>query len=115
MSTIVITGGGRGVGLELVRQFGDMPASRVSTILVTTRGSPPKQLQELISGSAGRILHIQCEITKGVSVRQAAAEIESKLAPKGLDILINNVGVSEAEFCYKRLGFFWGPHVDYCR
>lgn len=93
MSAIVISGGGRGVGLELVRQLGELPTSQVSTIITTTRGPPSQQLRDLISASLGRILHVQCEITTEIGVQKAAAEIKSKLTSRGLDILINNVGV----------------------
>lgn len=92
MSTVLVTGGGRGIGLELVRQLVQLPESQISLILVTTRG-PSQSLDELISSSAGRIIQVQCEITDDNSVKQAAAVIEAKLAGKGLDILINNVGV----------------------
>ncbi|KAF5135182.1 C-factor [Metarhizium anisopliae] len=92
MSTVLVTGGGRGIGLELVRQLVQLPESRISLVLVTTRG-PSQPLDELISSSAGRIVQVQCEITDDNSVKQAAAVIEAKLAGKGLDILINNVGI----------------------
>ncbi|KAH8821962.1 putative short chain oxidoreductase [Xylogone sp. PMI_703] len=93
MSNILITGGGRGLGLELTRQLRQLPKSRISRVFVTTRGPPSKELQEAIAGSDGRIIHLHCEITDENSVRQAVAELESRLGNEGLDILINNAGV----------------------
>ncbi|TQV98788.1 hypothetical protein V2A60_007511 [Cordyceps javanica] len=92
MSTILITGGGRGIGYELARQLAQLPPSRVALILVTTRG-PSQALETLISASSGRIVRIACEATDELSVKAAASEIETKLAGRGLDILINNVGI----------------------
>ncbi|KAM3502499.1 hypothetical protein MY11210_009045 [Beauveria gryllotalpidicola] len=92
MSTILITGGGRGIGYELARQLVQLPQSRVALILVTTRG-PSKNLEDLISASSGRIVRVACEATDELSVKAAASEVEAKLAGRGLDILINNVGV----------------------
>ncbi|KAM3478158.1 hypothetical protein MY5147_002319 [Beauveria neobassiana] len=92
MSTILITGGGRGIGYELARQLAQLPPSRVSLILVTTRG-PSKVLENLVSASSGRVVRVACEATDELSVKAAASEVEAKLAGRGLDILINNVGV----------------------
>ncbi|KAM4057723.1 short chain dehydrogenase [Hirsutella rhossiliensis] len=92
MSYIAITGGGRGIGLELARQLEQLPTSRVAKVIVTTRGAPSAELAKLIANSAGRIVNIGCEVTNEASVQKAAAEIEAQLDGKGLDILINNVG-----------------------
>lgn len=93
MSHIAITGGGRGIGLELARQLEQLPTSRVAKVFVTTRG-PSDELDKLIAKSAGRIVNIGCEVTDDASVEKAAAEIEAQLGGKGLDMLVNNVGVS---------------------
>ncbi|EQK99434.1 hypothetical protein G6O67_008621 [Ophiocordyceps sinensis] len=91
MSHIAITGGGRGIGLELARQLEQLPTSRVAKVFVTTRG-PSDELDKLIAKSAGRIVNIGCEVTDDASVEKAAAEIEAQLGGKGLDMLVNNVG-----------------------
>lgn len=93
MSNILVTGGGRGIGLELARQLVELPKSSVSKVFVTTRGTISSALQTLIEESAGRVINISCEITDTSSVKAAAAELDTKLAGEGLDILINNAGV----------------------
>ena len=91
MPAIVVTGAGRGLGLELARQFSHQPDT---TVFATTRGNnAPPELEKLISGSDGRVVHVHCEATDSSSVTAAAKEIEQNLSGKGIDILVNNIGV----------------------
>jgi NAD(P)-dependent dehydrogenase (short-subunit alcohol dehydrogenase family) len=91
MANALVTGGGRGLGLALVRQLADDPS--IAKLFVTTRGSPTAELNTIIDSAAKKVIHIKCEVVDTASVRQAAAEIEEKLDGEGLDILINNIGV----------------------
>ena len=93
MSSYLVTGGGRGLGLELVAQLSKLPESQVSIILAATRSSPPTALKELIDGSNGRVIHIEMLITDKDSLKAAAAQVEKILGGKGLDVLINNAGI----------------------
>ncbi|OAA70928.1 NAD(P)-binding domain protein [Akanthomyces lecanii RCEF 1005] len=92
MSTILITGGGRGIGYELAKQLVRLPVSEVALVLVTARG-PSKLLDGLVAASAGRVLRFHCEATDQQSVEAFAAELDTKLAGRGVDILVNNIGV----------------------
>ena len=94
MSTYLVTGAGRGIGLELTKQLAELNVERVSKIIATTRGQPSQALGDLIAASAGRVIHVPCELTVPASIEKAADIIHSKLADDGLDVLINNVGVS---------------------
>lgn len=94
MATYLITGAGRGVGLELTRQLSSLPVAKVSKVFATTRGQPPDTLRDLIASSSGRVVHISCEVTVPESAREAATTVASELGSGGLDVLINNVGVS---------------------
>lgn len=93
MVSYLITGAGRGLGLELVKQLLPLPHSDVSLILAATRSSPSPALQSLIDSSNGRVAHISVAITDKSSISAAIPEIEKKLNGKGLDVLINNAGV----------------------
>lgn len=96
MANILITGGGRGVGLEFTRQLVELPTSRVSKIFVTTRSAPSAELQDLIQNSAGRVISIHCG-ADGAGAKTAAAAVDATLADdEGLDILINNIGVRDS-------------------
>ena len=94
MSTYLVTGAGRGIGLEMTRQLTNTDVARVSKVFATTRGQPSKALSDVIAASAGRVAHIPCEVTVPASVKEAVALITSELGEDGLDVLINNVGVS---------------------
>ena len=94
MATYLITGANRGIGLELVRQLAQLDAQKVSQVLAFTR-SKSQPLDEVIAASSGRIVAVNCEVTSQENVEAAVEEVTSKL-PNGLDVLINNVGVSRA-------------------
>jgi NAD(P)-dependent dehydrogenase (short-subunit alcohol dehydrogenase family) len=100
MANVLVTGGGRGLGLELARQLAEMPESSISKVFVTTRGNPSAELCTVMETAGKRVVHIKCEVIDNVSVQRAAAEIEEKLQGGGLDILINNVGVSKGSKRY---------------
>ncbi|RAH86237.1 short chain dehydrogenase reductase [Aspergillus japonicus CBS 114.51] len=66
----------------------------MASVLITgaSRGF---ELALLAAASAGRVLVVQLDVTDEVSVRKAAADVETQLDGKGLDILINNAGICQ--------------------
>ncbi|KAA8567248.1 hypothetical protein EYC84_010286 [Monilinia fructicola] len=97
MSSYLVTGANRGLGLELTRQLASLPASKVSKIFATARGDASK-LKEIAEVSSGRVVIVKLDVTKDATIRQAAAEVEAKLEGKGLDVLINNAGICQYSF-----------------
>ncbi|MDA0150269.1 SDR family NAD(P)-dependent oxidoreductase, partial [Vibrio sp. LaRot3] len=83
METVLITGGSRGIGLELTRQFLALGYSVISTY----RGQPSMQLKSMLVNNS-LTLH-ELEVTDETSI----ANLASKLSNVQLDILINNAGV----------------------
>ncbi len=83
MATILITGAGRGIGLELARQL----AQRGDTVIGTCR-SPSAALAD--SGA---------EVLEGVDVATDAGigKLQSALAGRRLDVLFNNAGILTGE------------------
>jgi len=96
MASYLITGAGRGLGLEMVRVLSQKPASEVSAIFATIRSAPPPALQEIISQSQDRVIAVQLEVTDQASIAAAASEVKEKLGGRGLDVLINNAAVSNS-------------------
>ena len=95
MSSYLITGASRGIGFELTKQLSNLNRAHVSKVFATTRGQQPsKDLSELIAASAGCVIHIPCEVTKPLSIEKAVALVGNELGRSGLDVLVNNAGVS---------------------
>lgn len=90
MSSYLITGCSRGLGLELASQFAS--SGEVSTIFAAARKESPA-LKELIEKSNGRVIFVQIDVTNEASIIKAATEVEKALGGKGLDVLINNAGI----------------------
>lgn len=98
MSSYLVTGASRGLGLELVIQLSKLPKSRVSIVFAATRTKDaPEALQRLIDSSDGRVSHILLPITDKSGIAAAVPQIEQKLGNSGLDVLINNAGVMPFE------------------
>jgi NAD(P)-dependent dehydrogenase (short-subunit alcohol dehydrogenase family) len=93
MSSYLVTGAGRGLGLALVVELSKLSDDQVSVVFAATRSSPSGALQELIQKSNGKVAHIEMVITDKDSLGKAAAQVGKHLAGKGLDYLINNAGV----------------------
>ncbi|KIW09788.1 hypothetical protein PV08_11888 [Exophiala spinifera] len=97
MSSYLVTGAGRGIGLELVRQLAKQPPGDVSTVFAATRGKASDTLKRIIDSSCGRVVHVSMVITDRSSLDRAASEVEDKLGGRGLDVLINNAGVMPSD------------------
>lgn len=96
MATYLITGSSRGLGLALVEQLASLPASQASTIFATARSNTSAALQKLTEGSSGRVVFVQLDTTDSASVKAAVSQVEKHLNGKGLDVLINNAGVTSS-------------------
>jgi NAD(P)-dependent dehydrogenase (short-subunit alcohol dehydrogenase family) len=93
MASYLVTGSGRGLGLELVTQLLALPSSQVSTVFATTRSPPTAALQKLIDKSNGRLFHIPLVVTDKSSIDNAVTLVDEKLNGKGLDVVVNNAGI----------------------
>lgn len=86
MSTVLVTGANRGLGLEFARQY----AADGWTVYAACRSpGEAKELQKLAASSGGRVEVIAIDVTDTASVRAAA----TGLAGIPIDLLINNAGV----------------------
>lgn len=94
MSTYLITGASRGIGLELTRQLLALPPTTVRLVFALSRSGPNPALSSLLTEHRDRLIHITASVTDTASVRAAASEVVAHLEKqgKGLDVLVNNAG-----------------------
>ena len=80
--TVVITGGSKGIGLEITKAFLKLQAK----VIILARNKPKRKIQS--KGNAGYF--IECDIRNTDSIDSAIKDIASKY--KSIDVLINNAG-----------------------
>ncbi len=86
MSSYLITGANRGIGLELVRQA----AAAGATVFACVRNpSAAQDLQDLADKSDGRVRVIKMDVGDEASIKESAAQLKGE--PIGT--LINNAGI----------------------
>jgi NAD(P)-dependent dehydrogenase (short-subunit alcohol dehydrogenase family) len=85
MSTVLVTGANRGLGLEFTRQY----AEEGWTVIAATRD--PNKAEELksLAGAQKNIEVVALDVASDASV----AEFKKRIGSRAIDILINNAGV----------------------
>ncbi len=81
MSTVLITGANRGIGLALCRHYCD----RGDRVIAVCRKEAPE------------LIELDLQIIDGIDVTENAAEIAAKIGSDKIDILINNAGILRLE------------------
>ena len=82
----LVSGGNRGIGLEIVRQLAD----RGITVILGSRDE--EQGRAAAKGLSGDVVAKQLDVTDDESVARLAASVEDDYGR--LDILVNNAGIS---------------------
>ena len=111
----LITGGSRGLGLEIARQF----CKQGGRVAILARD--PEELaraREDLASRSGEVLTIQCDLLDGAQIQSA---VQQTLARFGkIDILINNAGIIQIgplehmrleDFDRAMRLHFWAPFV----
>lgn len=80
--TVLITGGTKGIGLEITKTFLRLDAN----VVVLARNTPSRKIQT--KGNAS--IYVECDIRNLESIDNALKKIKSQY--KTLDILVNNAG-----------------------
>ncbi|KAJ6118401.1 hypothetical protein N7471_013868 [Penicillium samsonianum] len=93
MTSFLITGANRGLGLWMATILASKPASEVSVVIAAVRKSSDA-LERLIAESGGRVRLLVVQITEEESVEKFAVEV-AQILPHGLDVLINNAGIMQ--------------------
>ncbi len=113
--TVVITGGSRGLGLALAREF----LSRGANVALLARDSEVLERARTMLMNRkpkAEVLTVPCDITKAEEVTEAFSEVRRQLGP--IDVLVNNAGLitvgpmevmSEQDYRESLKLHFWGP------
>ncbi|KAI8878490.1 4-dihydrotrisporin dehydrogenase [Backusella circina FSU 941] len=88
MSVYIVTGASRGLGLEFVKQL----AEAGKTVFACAR-NPQKSEKLSVLIDNKHVFGIKLDTTSTDSIQTAAKEIDEK-APNGVNVLINNAGIS---------------------
>ncbi|PWY69631.1 hydroxyacyl dehydrogenase [Aspergillus sclerotioniger CBS 115572] len=91
MSSVLITGSSRGLGLELVKQLA-LRTIGVDLIVATARECSAA-LEDVIAHTDGRVLFVSLDVSNLESITRSVEQVRSALGQRRLDILINCAGV----------------------
>lgn len=88
--TVLITGGSRGLGLEMARLF----AGEGARLALCARDLEElKRAQEELLNRGAEVFILPCDVTDRVAITDAIHSVEDRFGP--VDILINNAGIIE--------------------
>ena len=90
MTTVLITGANRGIGLELTRRYQEDGAQ----VLAVCRDlGNAGALQDLVESATGTLTILECDVTSETDV----AALAEKVGTRTIDLLINNAGIMGPE------------------
>jgi NAD(P)-dependent dehydrogenase (short-subunit alcohol dehydrogenase family) len=87
VTTVLVTGANRGIGLEFVRQYAEDGAE---VIACCRDPEAAGELQALAGASGGRVRVMKLDVANATDI----AALKAALAGQPIDILINNAGIS---------------------
>lgn len=85
--TVIVTGGGGGIGSALCRRFA---AEGANVAVLDLAASAASTVADEIGAAGGRALAVECDITARASVDAAVEQVTAELGP--VDVLVNNAG-----------------------
>ncbi|KAL2820137.1 hypothetical protein BDW59DRAFT_174596 [Aspergillus cavernicola] len=90
MTSYLITGSSRGIGLELTRQL--VNSNKDVTIFASSRSSNSAEFRNLLEKHPEQIMFVTLDVTRKESIEKAVERVSAKLDGRELDVLINNAG-----------------------
>ncbi|XP_010167317.1 uncharacterized protein LOC104525768, partial [Antrostomus carolinensis] len=94
--SLLVTGANRGIGLGLVQQLLGLPKPP-KWVFAGCRDPKGQRAQELrnLASKHPNLVIVPLEVTDPASIKAAAAKVEEQLGGSGLNLLINNAGISK--------------------
>jgi NAD(P)-dependent dehydrogenase (short-subunit alcohol dehydrogenase family) len=111
--TVLISGGSRGLGLELARLFAHEGAR---VVLIARERDQLQNVAHEFKTRGGSVAALECDVRKPEDVKKTVAEIIERHG--GIDVLINNAGIIQVgpmehmqrdDFVDAMDVHFWGP------
>lgn len=111
--TVLITGGSRGLGLVMAREF---TREGARLVLCARDEEELQRARSDIEDSGAEVMTVPCDITSKQSVDEMVAAVNSRFG--GVDVLVNNAGVIQVgpievmtteDFEIAMKAHFWGP------
>jgi NAD(P)-dependent dehydrogenase (short-subunit alcohol dehydrogenase family) len=105
---VLVTGAGRGLGLEFTRQF----LTRGDTVFATVRDPSRATALEALRGKGGKLRVFPLDISEPASIEELHGRVAGQTT--AIDLLVNNAGISSGsrDFAERRpatqLGFLEG-------
>lgn len=110
---VFLTGGSRGLGLEMGRQL----VERGAQVAICARDEEELETaRKQLAALGGKVLAVRCDVTKEEQIHEALRQTRQKLGP--VDVLINNAGAISVgpleemdirEYQEAMDTHFWGP------
>eukprot|EP00105_Crassostrea_gigas_P041688 XP_019925836.1 PREDICTED: uncharacterized protein LOC105335463 isoform X1 [Crassostrea gigas] len=92
--SVLITGASRGLGLEFVKQFLQVPTPPEFLFATCRNPDNAKELQE-VAKSNSSITIMKLDVSEMNTIEEAKKLVESKVGAGGLNLLINNAGINK--------------------
>ncbi|XP_015787489.1 uncharacterized protein LOC107364581 [Tetranychus urticae] len=93
VSSILITGTNKGIGLEFIRQLASLEP-KIPNIIATCRDPDTAEELKSIAKASNNVHILKLDVTDYNSFDAFYAEVEKIVGESGLDILINNAGIA---------------------
>ncbi|MEG1733583.1 MAG: glucose 1-dehydrogenase [Comamonas sp.] len=85
--TVLVTGGGSGIGRAIAEAFGSAGAQ---VVVAEINPALAAEVRAVLQGAGVQALVIEADVTRSADIQRVAAAIEQHFG--GLDVLVNNVG-----------------------
>ena len=111
--TVLVTGGSRGLGLVMARQF---MAEGARVVLCAREEVELARARDELQRGGGEVLAIPCDVTDRVQVEAMVSRVHERFG--AVDVLVNNAGIiqvgplesmDEEDFDEAMNVHFWGP------
>ena len=98
MSSYLVTGAGRGLGLGFVRQLSQRSPEQVSVIFAAIRGPPYGSLEKLADESNGRLVILRMAVADKSSIPPAVEQVKARgiaTMDNLIEVIQVNVGAAQ--------------------